>query len=1321
MKRVFSFIIAVAMLFSMQVCSFADSPVITVTTASPWFEAGYVEWADSSNSGSYNVYYKKATDADSAYVKIDDELVRGTRADILGLPGEITYDVKIVPVSGGTENTANAAVAQITPMKYTREGFAFSKNSPHKNTTGGYNLDGSVKEGAKILYVSEETKNTVTDTVTKGNTSTECVGIGAIMEARESAKSTDPLIVRLIGKVTPPTGVDSASLLNFKAVQNVTIEGVGEDTLISGWGLNLRNSQNIEVRNLAFEDFPDDSVSVQVDNINIWIHNNDFLIGRNGGGDKKKGDGSCDVKDDSTYVTISYNNFHSTGKTSLCGMKSETAGVGFVTYHHNWYNKSGSRHPRIRTITVHSYNNYYDHNYSGGIGATTASSAFLEANYFEDTVRPVFMAGQGNDIKEDGSSFSSGEAGGVIKAFNNMFTTCGKEVTYLNSDLEYVTKTCTGCTYFNGLGKATLDGVADRQQPDAYDATTRDEKVPDTFYAVKGGAKYSNFDTNPDIMYEYTPDSPEEAKAKTVAYAGRVRNLDPKKPLVAPENPSVVIEQTGGAILKWDMVTGAAKYQVSYSVDGTLVGSAVEVEGTNYSIPSLVLEENQVLSFSVSAVKADGSIGTSSSASATYKAPDNPTNLVLENGNATISGSWTASKGASSYDVYLSDGVTTVGPYNTLDTKYTFDELKDGTTYTFTVKAVTGKLQSSGVSATLKAVCYISESDMDYTVVDDNFDETDEATGESVDFANYTSTFSESSSSLATATKNGKLSVSDNSTTGNIIVKREFTPVKKGRFTTSFEMTFGEKPNGVNGFFELRSGDGIVFSMTINSQEIYVNSGATASVVSKKPQGTTTKTSYGKLSSGTTLSVKLVGDIENKVYDLYVGNMGNPNVKSASLVLPDDFATNGINELRIQTSASKAHNYTFDNIKVLGTDVDGIQENAKTLKKPTNLKIDFSVLEKSGTVTWNDVENAENYAVACYLNNELVSSGSAVTASYPVSCPEIKNGDVLKVNVVAKANGFGDSLTAVTQYVYSDGTEPTTSTTTEVPTENTTYTPTENTTSSDKPVTESTTETVYYGDADGNGKIEVNDAVVVLNYVLGKADALNIDIKVADVSGNDRLDARDVSLILQKALDSSFKLPVGDGKTQGNESTEGTTSSKEPSTEGTTSSKEEPSTEGTTQGTASFSTFWDFGSSDFASYTDRASFSESGTNVKGLIVYYPTTGVVAKEAKAKDGKTLTYNIKLNKMGSLITKTPKKNAFGVQLKKGETVVVYAAAGKDAATSTIAFTDGVKFGSEEKTFTGKAPTPLEFTASQDAIYYIYGSDAVENCFVYAIGIK
>ena len=339
------------------------------------------------------------------------------------------------------------------------------------------------------------------------------------------------------------------SCLNIKSTQNVTLEGVGVGSGFTGFGINVREDSNIEIRNMRFGEQKDDCVSIQTNNDHIWVHNNDFYIGANGGGDKKKGDGSCDVKAKSTYATVDYNHFHNTGKTSLGGMTSDSENF-FLTYHHNWYDKSGSRHPRARMGSIHVYNNYFDHNYSGGIASCMGASVFSDSNYFEDTVRPMFISGQGNDIKSAGDYFSSGEDGGVIKSYNNKITTCEEgSVTYIDGDLKEVTKSCTGCTYWNGAAKE-MKVIANRTDyedkvnaekrkngnyPDAYQADTRDEKVPESFATLVGGCTYNNFDTDAEIMADYAANvqTPDEAKAAVMAYAGALRdgqqNIEPEE------------------------------------------------------------------------------------------------------------------------------------------------------------------------------------------------------------------------------------------------------------------------------------------------------------------------------------------------------------------------------------------------------------------------------------------------------------------------------------------------------------------------------------------------------------------------------------------------------------------------------------------------------------------------------------------------------------------------------------------------------------------------------------------------------------------------
>lgn len=61
------------------------------------------------------------------------------------------------------------------------------------------------------------------------------------------------------------------------------------------------------------------------------------------------------------------------------------------------FDHSDSRHVRVRTMTVHMYNNYYQHCDVYGIGATSGSNIFMESNYFEAVKRPIMSSLQGTD------------------------------------------------------------------------------------------------------------------------------------------------------------------------------------------------------------------------------------------------------------------------------------------------------------------------------------------------------------------------------------------------------------------------------------------------------------------------------------------------------------------------------------------------------------------------------------------------------------------------------------------------------------------------------------------------------------------------------------------------------------------------------------------------------------------------------------------------------------------------------------------------------------------------------------------------------------
>ena len=475
-----------------------DNPagVIQITEAKGWQESAYLKWAPFEGASSYNVYVGDK--------KIDAQLVRQYksyyRADVLGLK-EGTYSVKVVPVNAEGKEIAGANTASNLVVKsYNREGFAHFKYAG----VGAYNNDGTLKAGAKVLYITAKTAKTVSTTVNTGKLET-ITGLQSIIDAYQKGEDTTPIAFRIIGKVNL-SDLDhissSAEGLQIKgAMMNMTFEGVGDDATVYGFGFLLREAESVEFRNFAIMRCLDDAMSLDTDNSHVWIHNMDLFYGKKGGAaDQAKGDGTVDIKGDSKYVTVAYNRFWDNGKASMCGMKSET-GENWITYHHNWFDHSDSRMARVRTMSVHMYNNYYQHNDVYGIGATSGSSIFMESNYFDAVKRPIMSSLQGTDAKGDGTF--SGEKGGLIKAYGNVFANKPANFSY-------------------------VPYAENNTSFDAYEVSDPSEQVPASVKTLVGGTSYNNFDTNPSLMYAYTADKAEDVPSIVEGFygAGRLNHGD---------------------------------------------------------------------------------------------------------------------------------------------------------------------------------------------------------------------------------------------------------------------------------------------------------------------------------------------------------------------------------------------------------------------------------------------------------------------------------------------------------------------------------------------------------------------------------------------------------------------------------------------------------------------------------------------------------------------------------------------------------------------------------------------------------------------------
>ena len=480
---------------------------VTITEAEGWLETLYVTWEKMPAAESYRVEYQKA-DA-SAWTSIDDPLIREYgdyyRADIPGLAAG-GYTVRVTPFNS-IEEGIPSETSVVTVEAHDRSGFAFVND----RVPGGYNADGTPKTGARIIYVTEATKDKVQVRMKLEKAEEERTGLYNILKAYEKGYEDRPLIIRFIGRVNEKKGSsngvagdftdnEGTAMIKGKSggpAMNLTLEGIGDDAAAYGWGIRTNTANAVEIRNLGFilaNTEQKDAIGLEKSTY-IWVHNCDFFYMQAGGdSDQKKGDGSLDVKI-CDYVTLSYNHFWDSGKSSLLGNGTETPGR--LTYHHNWFDHSDSRHPRVRRHTTHVYNNYYDGIGKYGIGATIGASIFAEANYFRNTKKPMMISKQGTDIAGGGTGSFSGNDGGIIKAYNN----------YMDS------VTSAGSNYRPWSGSNTVEF-------DAYGVTNRNDTVPETVKTKQGGRLYNNFDTDAS-MYSYTPDSPEDAKTNVMKYAGR--------------------------------------------------------------------------------------------------------------------------------------------------------------------------------------------------------------------------------------------------------------------------------------------------------------------------------------------------------------------------------------------------------------------------------------------------------------------------------------------------------------------------------------------------------------------------------------------------------------------------------------------------------------------------------------------------------------------------------------------------------------------------------------------------------------------------------
>ena len=157
-EKAVSLVIILTMLISLiSVSSAAEESGIT--DAGGWFESAYAEWAPVSGADGYNAYISDG----SAWTAIDSQLIRSygsyLRVDAVGLKAG-SYQIKIVPTSNGGELADKSlTTSSLAVSAYDRSGYAHFNYS---EGVGAYNDDGTLKDNAIVLYVTDENKDSRT-------------------------------------------------------------------------------------------------------------------------------------------------------------------------------------------------------------------------------------------------------------------------------------------------------------------------------------------------------------------------------------------------------------------------------------------------------------------------------------------------------------------------------------------------------------------------------------------------------------------------------------------------------------------------------------------------------------------------------------------------------------------------------------------------------------------------------------------------------------------------------------------------------------------------------------------------------------------------------------------------------------------------------------------------------------------------------------------------------------------------------------------------------------------------------------------------------
>ncbi|MFF7445203.1 MULTISPECIES: pectinesterase family protein [unclassified Streptomyces] len=235
------------------------------------------------------------------------------------------------------------------------------------------------------------------------------------------AAAEEPYVIRVSGSIAvEPFGSDVV------VASNKTIIGVGDTGEIVHGELHLNpGTSNVIIRNLTIRDSyvegdwdgkTTDFDAIQMDTADhVWIDHNRFT---------HMGDGLLDIRKDSRYVTVSYNQF--THHNKAFGIGWTTNALTEITIDHNWFTGTKQRNPSADNCAyAHLYNNYLsaqvadgDPTWTYGNWARGRTRMVIENSYYDGVQHP-YQADATAELVQRGSILR--HTGGRTDAWGTAF------------------------------------------------------------------------------------------------------------------------------------------------------------------------------------------------------------------------------------------------------------------------------------------------------------------------------------------------------------------------------------------------------------------------------------------------------------------------------------------------------------------------------------------------------------------------------------------------------------------------------------------------------------------------------------------------------------------------------------------------------------------------------------------------------------------------------------------------------------------------------------------------------------------------------------